>query len=496
MSIRIGQVDLIGVQDIYTEENRNLVEQRVPDQQGSVFQDLGREPITLVLEGLLFGSEVINDLEKLRQAQEKLEPLPMAADIAVGSELTDVIIEDFKIRQVAGYASRYRFCLKLREHKEAPQSQAKDDAPVNDAVASDAKSWSEDSMAASAALEDPSSISDSLTKNPDLLNHMSAGDLAGSIADNAAGLSADDFGGALSAVGSLDPGKMGDMLEGIQKKGVLGGFMEKFAAAGRSLAKMLKGVDLIGLVKGMVALFTAGAEIIKLLGELWKDMKTAWDSLKKMDLLSGLEALLNTAVDQLGKLIGAIAKLVSTLNKIVEALKPKEEGGPSLIDSLRDMKCAPTVLKILTPVIETLKKMEDFLVWAGAQIIQLAGVSALLGLMRPVIAGGFQIIDSIGNQMTSMGIMDNDDVEDVKSSSQSTGSGVKSILESGKVGLDKLLSFGESLLSTDLDIQTSALGKAFGELRVNLTFFKTELERPVAEKRQLPQGSTQPKSLF
>ena len=45
MSVRIGKIELTGVQDLHTEEARTLVEQRVPEQQGSVFQDLGREPL-------------------------------------------------------------------------------------------------------------------------------------------------------------------------------------------------------------------------------------------------------------------------------------------------------------------------------------------------------------------------------------------------------------------------------------------------------------------
>ena len=100
MSIRIGKVELIGIQEAYTEETRSLVEQRVPDQQGSVFQDLGREPVTVVLEGFLFGPEVLPDLEKLRQAQEKAEPLPLAADISAGTELTDVITMTSGLRSV------------------------------------------------------------------------------------------------------------------------------------------------------------------------------------------------------------------------------------------------------------------------------------------------------------------------------------------------------------------------------------------------------------
>ena len=67
MSVRIGKIELTGVQDLHTEEARTLVEQRVPEQQGSVFQDLGREPLTIVIDGLLFGADALSSLETLRR---------------------------------------------------------------------------------------------------------------------------------------------------------------------------------------------------------------------------------------------------------------------------------------------------------------------------------------------------------------------------------------------------------------------------------------------
>ena len=191
MTIRIGKVELIGVQDVHTEEARNLVEQRVPDQQGSLFQDLGRDPVTIVLEGLLFGAKVLEDLEKLRAAQTKAEPVAFAADIAVGTELTEVIIEDVKVRQVAGYPDRYRFTIRVREHVEPPESPAKAQAAVNDAVAADADAWGGDSLGAAKALQDPASIPEVLAENPGALAQMSSAELTDPVAAKVDDLSAD-----------------------------------------------------------------------------------------------------------------------------------------------------------------------------------------------------------------------------------------------------------------------------------------------------------------
>src|SRR4051794_26758532 len=131
MTIRVGNIELKGVQNVHTEEARTLVEQRVPEQQGSVFQDLGREPVTIVLDGELFGGDVLASLEKLRRAQAKAEPLSFAADVAVGTELTDVLVEDVRIRQIAGFTDRYRFAMRLKEHVQPPAPAGAALAPVN-----------------------------------------------------------------------------------------------------------------------------------------------------------------------------------------------------------------------------------------------------------------------------------------------------------------------------------------------------------------------------
>ena len=63
-------------------------------------------------------------------AQAKAQPMSFAADIIVGSDLTDVIIESFRVRQVAGYRSRYRFALRVKEHVEPPEPASAGSAAV------------------------------------------------------------------------------------------------------------------------------------------------------------------------------------------------------------------------------------------------------------------------------------------------------------------------------------------------------------------------------
>ena len=215
MSVRIGKIELSGVQDLHTEEARTLVEQRVPEQQGSVFQDLGREPVTILIDGLLFGEESLSALETLRQAHAKAEPQSFAADLVVGTDLTDVIIEDFKVRQVAGYKDRYRFSLRLREHIEAPEASGAAMADVNAQVSADGAAWGDASLAAAGVLQDPASLPAALAANPALLDNLDMDALGDAVAGNLDKLDTGQLNGMLDTLAAADPAKAGGLIDAL-----------------------------------------------------------------------------------------------------------------------------------------------------------------------------------------------------------------------------------------------------------------------------------------
>ena len=275
MTVRIGNIELTGVQNLHTLESRTLVEQRVPEQQGSVFQDLGREPVTLLLEGLLLGENALSQLEKLRQAQAKAEPLSFAADIATGSELTEVVIEDFKARQVAGYENRIRFSLRLREHIEPPQPAAASTAAVDDGVEADAAAWSDDSVAAAAVLKDPASLPDALAANPALLDQLDMDDLGSAVVDNMDSLNADQLGGMLQSVAALDPDKASKLFDAVGKAGGLGSMLEKYVKEGANFLEHVKNIKISSLIKaftGGLAFLAQLKKVADSAGKLIKDI--------------------------------------------------------------------------------------------------------------------------------------------------------------------------------------------------------------------------------
>lgn len=291
MAVRIGKIELVGVQEIHTEESRTLVEQRVPEQQGSVFQDLGREPVSIMLDGLLFSAESLNGLESLREAQIKAEPLGFAADIAVGTDLTDIIIEDVKIRQVAGYAHRYHYSMRLREYKQPPAPANAAQQPVNEAIAADAETWSNDSLAAASVLQDPASLPEALEKNPGLLNQLSTADLAGSITQNTSSISGSKFSQMLDAVKKIDPAKVIELIQAVRDAGSLGEFIQKYADEGLDFASNLTGIDL-RKAGSLIKALSGGLEFIKALKKIGDNASKLIKDLSEFDPLAPVRPLL------------------------------------------------------------------------------------------------------------------------------------------------------------------------------------------------------------
>ena len=258
MSVRIGKIELTGVQDLHTEEARTLVEQRVPEQQGSVFQDLGREPLTIVIDGLLFGADALSSLETLRQAHAKAEPQSFAADLVVGTDLTEVVIEDFRVRQLAGYRDRFRFSLRLREHIEPPQASDAAMADVNAGVATDAAAWGDGSLAAAGVLQDPASLAAALSANPALLDSLDMDALGDAVANNLDSLDAGQLDGMLNSIAAADPTKAGGLFSALGKAGALGSMLAKYAQEGAAFLKQLDPSKLSSLMKA----FSGGLEFL------------------------------------------------------------------------------------------------------------------------------------------------------------------------------------------------------------------------------------------
>jgi hypothetical protein len=261
MAVRIGSIELTGLQDIRTQDARGLVQQRGPGQTGSVAQDLGREPVVILMNGLLLGDDPHAALEELRQAQTDARPLAFAADAIAGADLTDVLIEDLQVRQLSGYRERYSFHLRVREYSEPPEPAGASMAAVDAGIGDEAAAWSEGAVAAAGVLQDPSSLAGAVAANPGLLEQLSAGEL-GSVLQGAAGaLSGGDFAGVLRELGKLDVAKFATVIQDLASADNFGDFMQKLAGEGIDLLEELTGVDL-GAAASLIKAIAGGSDFL------------------------------------------------------------------------------------------------------------------------------------------------------------------------------------------------------------------------------------------
>lgn len=287
MTIRIGKVELRAVQDVHVGETRSLVEQRVPGQAGSVFQDLGREPALLVLEGLLVGEDAVESVEQLRAAQTQAEPLSFAADVAIGTEITDVLVEDLRIRQEAGHANRYRFQIRLREHIEPPApGDAALDA-VNEDIAADADAWNDNSLEAAGLLQDPGALAGALANNPGLLDSLNLNDLAASLVEGIENLTGADLSNLMQVLSEIDIQNVIDLVQALADADSLGEFLSVLVEGGIDILADL-GID-AGLLGDLFTVFADGGELLTRLRRVRDAAEGVASDIENLDLLLGLE---------------------------------------------------------------------------------------------------------------------------------------------------------------------------------------------------------------
>lgn len=126
----IGEIELELVQKIETDEDQVLVQHSVPALEGDFLQRLGRRASRIKLSGVMTGPESAESLKTLRAKFRDGEPASFVADIATATQVGDVLIEEFGVRELAGKAERFAYELTLREMIPPPAPQTEPPPPV------------------------------------------------------------------------------------------------------------------------------------------------------------------------------------------------------------------------------------------------------------------------------------------------------------------------------------------------------------------------------
>ena len=110
------------VVDVHIEGKRSIVELPIPGSDGNVLQDMGREPLTILLKGEVWGPKAKSTVQSLKAKSDSGESVPFTSDLLAAASVSEVIVEEFEVDQVAGNPARFRYLMLLREYKEGGEA--------------------------------------------------------------------------------------------------------------------------------------------------------------------------------------------------------------------------------------------------------------------------------------------------------------------------------------------------------------------------------------
>jgi hypothetical protein len=116
----LDDLELPLVQSLRTEEDQVWVEHGVPALEGALLQRLARAPTRIDVRGVIAGDQVLETLERLRNLYKDAAPVSFVADILTATQITQVLVADLNVREVAGMPGRYTYGLSLVEYTDTP----------------------------------------------------------------------------------------------------------------------------------------------------------------------------------------------------------------------------------------------------------------------------------------------------------------------------------------------------------------------------------------
>jgi hypothetical protein len=121
MAVRIGSIDLEKLTLVEVRERARLSHHPVPGFAGDLVQTFGRPSVEVLLTGIFFGPEALDNLGKLRALQQGREPVDFFADAVGEGYFTQVLISRLDLKQRAGRPEEFDFVCEVVEYVEPPE---------------------------------------------------------------------------------------------------------------------------------------------------------------------------------------------------------------------------------------------------------------------------------------------------------------------------------------------------------------------------------------
>lgn len=121
MAVRIGSIDLEKLTLVEVRERARLSHHSVPGFAGDLVQTFGRPSVEVLLSGIFFGPDALENLAALRALHQGREPVDFFADAVGEGYFTQVLISRLDLTQRAGRPEEFDFVCEVVEYVEPPE---------------------------------------------------------------------------------------------------------------------------------------------------------------------------------------------------------------------------------------------------------------------------------------------------------------------------------------------------------------------------------------
>lgn len=121
MTVELGGITLTLLTQVSVREDARLVQHAVPGMSGSLIQALGRPSVVVELHGIFYGDEAAAQLQQLREAHLKHEPVDFFTEAIGEGYFTQALIAKLEVRQRAEYPNQFDFVCEVVEYVEPPE---------------------------------------------------------------------------------------------------------------------------------------------------------------------------------------------------------------------------------------------------------------------------------------------------------------------------------------------------------------------------------------
>ena len=128
MAVRIGSIELEKLTLVEVRERARLSHHSVPGFAGDLVQTFGRPSVEVLLSGIFFGPDALDNLAALRALHQGREPVDFFADAVGEGYFTQVLISRLDLTQRAGRPDEFDFFCEVVEYVEPPEPALTDTA--------------------------------------------------------------------------------------------------------------------------------------------------------------------------------------------------------------------------------------------------------------------------------------------------------------------------------------------------------------------------------